>query len=286
MFKFFIFIFSIVSFTAHAAPRKPADLKEFPFVARIVQEYKTDYLDAPAEWTADARKKFQNAKSKRMSFFTSKCTGSLVKPNQILTAAHCVREFPMGQDLSTFPHITLFAEFPGDIEGQFVKAAYYLPGRVPSQDWAILELFTPVTHIKPVPLLSPTIDIGNGPITAVGYDGDLFDAGLTTRPLMRDDCNRWPSGEFYKADLIKSKYPNLYVMSCFAKPGNSGGPILALVEGEYHLVGILTMSFNTTHDSWIVDDFNKWYGVEASPFSKHITMGLPTRLLPPYVLRK
>jgi MYXO-CTERM domain-containing protein len=159
------------------------------------------------------------------------CTGTLISPSVILTAAHCVDM--AGSD----PNVTAF--FGDDVRSDGTHLG--IGAKVQHEDWtgtvghhdiAMIRLNTPLDPFLPVPLndLAPLADEIGSPYRQVGfgvYDRETGDAdgrkreGTTTITGVTE------------RDVVLSGDENLSV--CF---GDSGGPGFITVEGVEYVAGI------------------------------------------------
>src|SRR5215467_138032 len=76
------------------------------------------------------------------------CSGTLVSPSVVLTAAHCVASDPVGI-------LTVF--FPGGARANYFAKAFaihpeYSPSQLADADLALLLLESPVADVAPMPL--------------------------------------------------------------------------------------------------------------------------------------
>ena len=158
------------------------------------------------------------------------CTATLIAPDKVLTAAHCVANRGgyygppediafwagrNGKKVAARRYGVRIAVHPiyGTAKG-IEKASY---------DVAILWLNRPITSEVAHPLpLSPGFD-ETAPLTVLGYqqrDRNILNG--------RNDC----------AVVTSRSY--VYQLNCHVISGNSGGPVLQRAAGGWHLVGVVS----------------------------------------------
>jgi secreted trypsin-like serine protease len=191
------------------------------------------------------------------------CSGTLVAPNAVLTAAHC-------------------AAFLGDTEGQFrVGGAVYKTsrvfvhpsydpdavGEVTANDIAVLRLATDVVGVEPSPIYrqAPTIGatltlvgFGAGGDGANGHDGTYGVKRVGTTPI-----------DAVKSTLIEWFFTNSSESN--TAPGDSGGPAFIRTGGVYYVAGVTSggyrpdAAFGDQSFDTRVDAYASWIDYLAAP---------------------
>nr|WP_051489298.1 trypsin-like serine protease [Roseivivax halodurans] len=160
------------------------------------------------------------------------CTGALIAPNLVLTAAHCL------YDLGTGARVA-----PGDMQFRAgwrngravayrqVRRAVHLPdfvygepsgsGRV-RHDVALLELDSPIDTGAAMPFRTDRRPRTGDEIGVVSYAYDRAEA-----PSVQERCR------------VISRQEGVLVMSCAVDFGSSGSPVFSFASGEARIVSVV-----------------------------------------------
>lgn len=175
------------------------------------------------------------------------CTGTLIAPTVVLTAAHCVDPALGGDALVAFTlaHDTVSAAPPMTMVAsktkheQFDLGADITPGLGKWFDIGLVVLQSPITEVPPVRLPRPTDGLAltaDTDITIVGY-GRTSDA-TNDVGVMFDSVTKLASvGDWELQIGAGGGQPQ----NC---NGDSGGPALIEIAGVPRVVGVVSRSFD------------------------------------------
>lgn len=157
------------------------------------------------------------------------CTGTLVAPDRVLTARHCLVNHRTGRRVEPDAVHFLAGYRRGEWQGHGVGRAFLPPDSdadappTPANDWVLVILETPL-NVKPVPVIAMSPGQATGArVARAGY--------ARNRPhllSLHDGC------------VILGEDDNVLMHDCDATYGDSGSPLLLNSDGGAFIVGMTT----------------------------------------------
>lgn len=203
-----------------------ACMPEDPSIEQLPQEIVGGQTAGPDQFRAVGSLSFTNG-----SQFFSFCSGTLIAPQIVLTAAHCI---PAREDLpfTRFILDSVTVSNPNrvvEVEEAIAHPQFNGNNLGAGRDIAIIHLKEPVNDIPPIPVnQDPVNDLVGRTFTAVGY-------GVTDFEGPGGGVKRFVEMTLLGFDSQLIFYGNANSNVC---QGDSGGPDLMEIDGELRVIGV------------------------------------------------
>jgi len=179
----------------------------------------------------DARSAPWNAVAKIQTNIGTKCTGVLIAPTLVLTAAHCLYNRRTRALLGPGSLHVLFGFRQGSYLWHGLVTRYVIaqefdgeqPAVRPDADWARLELGASPPGIKPLPIAGD-VPLANTPIMLPGFSQDR------SQVLLAERCRT--------TGILMNNGRSLLTHNCATPHGTSGAPLLMRHEDSWTVVGL------------------------------------------------
>ena len=219
---------------SHAGPAAAQDLR--PGI--IGEDKRVIVVDEGPPWDAIGQVNISGYRR------TGMCTGTLIMPSLVLTAAHCVID-PLEKRPYPVRNIHFLAGVRGskDKGHSVAKCLHFLDG----YSYVAPSRVQPSQHGKSVPLdglakdavaivLDENISVEPAPLA----EGVVYQVGLRLVHAAYPGDHRFALRAHFGCQLLRSEGESpLWINDCDTHPGSSGGPVFARIDGTLRLAAMM-----------------------------------------------
>lgn len=177
----------------------------------------------------------------QIRFSNHKCSGFIIKHGLLVTAKHCFTHFDLDPQNFSSKGTTIF--FPENNSGVLINSIRKLIFDSGENDIAYLTYNPSDTLNK--------IELGDFKISRdLDLDAETFRAGFSGEEVYSGDrilskgCKFTKKSGYFPPMITDPGYEGLlYDSECPAWYGDSGGPVISIVEGKPYIIGVLSHTF-------------------------------------------
>lgn len=203
-------------------------------------------VDAHSDWQAIGRLNVAGYKSRSL------CSATLIAPDRVLTAAHCVT-----RDDGSMIRANDLRFVPGWLRGDYAGLGRAAAVRIPREwqaaarrgdttvayDLALIELTAPMETVTPLPVRTPA---SHAEVRVLGYRWD--------RPHALSDSGSCP---------YRDLGGGAHSMTCKVTFGTSGAPVLQTTGGGWYVVGVVSgtgggLAYFAAYRPDVLSDILRW----------------------------
>lgn len=188
----------------------------------------------------------------QIKFPNGKCSGFIVKHGLLVTAKHCFTHFDVDAQNFSAKGTTVF--FPAKNGGVLINSVRKLLFDSGENDIAYLTYNPALTVDK--------IELGKFEVPHdLDLEQDIFRAGFSGEESYSGDrilvngCKFSKKTGYFPPMVTDPGYEGLlYDSECPAWYGDSGGPVISMIDGKYYLLGVLSHTFEVDFAGEIPDE--------------------------------
>ncbi len=187
----------------------------------------------------------------RKGSWSGTCSGTLIAPDAVLTAGHCVRSATLGDLTIRSVQVGHPSARPERANVLRVEVHPEFDAQHPElgRDLAVVRLVRPVTRAQPMPLaaLNDDVMLAGPPVRILGF-GVTRSGGRGSARLQGATLESLSPFHCFSGNVQGMAQTRFCAASPDAGvcPGDSGAPAVLSVEGTPHVVGVVSMAVDNS----------------------------------------